>query len=167
MPEQKFNLLQFAAAFPAQLAQGRWRSWAPKCSIPICFDDCQLPTRPPVAQSVAINLSRLRDRAQQSVVFDAGHPHPGVDALLHPDGDGDGADARLFPRGQPGPNVLPFAEVSRCQAQPTRSAAERSRPTVPGSRSLAFPSRSTGPERPVAPWSAHGSASSPAEFPSG
>jgi hypothetical protein len=38
--------------FRQSLAQVRRRSWAPKCSIPICFDDCstidiQLLTRPP------------------------------------------------------------------------------------------------------------------------
>ena len=51
----------------------------------------QLPTRPPVAQRVAVDLPALRDRPQRPAVFDAGCGHPGVDSLLDPDRDGDGA----------------------------------------------------------------------------
>jgi hypothetical protein len=41
MPEQELDLLEVAAILAAELgAQVRRRSWAPNCSIPICFDEC-------------------------------------------------------------------------------------------------------------------------------
>ena len=46
----------------------------------------------PVAQGVAIDLPTLRNRTQQPTVLDAGCGHPGIDPVLDPDRDGDGAD---------------------------------------------------------------------------
>jgi len=50
----------------------------------------------PVAQRVAIDLAAFGNRSQEPAIFDAGRGHPSVDALLHPDRDGDGADATAF-----------------------------------------------------------------------
>lgn len=36
----RLYLRQIAAILSAEFGAGRRRSWAPKCSIPICFDDC-------------------------------------------------------------------------------------------------------------------------------
>jgi hypothetical protein len=50
----------------------------------------------PVAQCFAIDLPAFVHRSQQPTVFDARRGHPGVDPLLDPDRDGDGADAPAF-----------------------------------------------------------------------
>lgn len=60
----------------------------------------------------------------------------------------------LCPQGRPTPIAPPFVGWSRRQAQPTHSAAERSRPAMPGSRNRASVSRSTGLEWSAALWPA-------------
>jgi hypothetical protein len=55
VPEQEFDLLEIPAVLPTQLGAGATESWAPKCSIPICLDDCS--TTDQTAQS--LRLSRL------------------------------------------------------------------------------------------------------------
>ena len=79
--------------FRQSFAQVRRRSWAPKRSIPIFFDDCSTTDQTAHSLRVSRLTFPLLDRAQQRAVFDAGRDHPGVDALLDPDGDGNGADA--------------------------------------------------------------------------
>jgi hypothetical protein len=57
MPQQEFDLFEIPAVLRHSLAQVRRRSWAPKCSIPICFDECStIDQTGPVAQGVAIDL---------------------------------------------------------------------------------------------------------------
>jgi hypothetical protein len=54
--EEEFDLLQVATALSAQLGAGTAQVvGAPKCSMPICFDDCS--TTDQTAQS--LNVSRL------------------------------------------------------------------------------------------------------------
>jgi hypothetical protein len=56
MSEQELDLLQISAILAAQLGAGATQVvGAPKCSIPICFDDCS--TTDQTAQS--LRVSRL------------------------------------------------------------------------------------------------------------
>ncbi len=59
LAEQEFDLLQISAVLSAEFAQVRRRSWAPKCSIPICFDDCS--TTDQIAQSPSSSATSLPD----------------------------------------------------------------------------------------------------------
>ena len=61
MAEEEFNLLQIPAVLPAEFAQVRRRSLAPKCSMPICFNDCYN-YRPdhPVTQGVTADHLHLK-----------------------------------------------------------------------------------------------------------
>jgi len=52
MPKQEFDLFQIPAVLRHSLAQVRRRSWAPKCSMPICLDDCS--TIDQTAQSLSV-----------------------------------------------------------------------------------------------------------------
>jgi hypothetical protein len=97
VPEQKFDLLQIPAILPAKFGASAAQVWAPKCSMPICLDDCS--TTDQIAQSLSV--SRLifplfdTDRSSRPSST-ADRDHPGVDTLLDPDRDGDGADAPAF-----------------------------------------------------------------------
>jgi len=50
----------------------------------------------PVTQARS-HLAALRDAPQQSSLFDLCSRHPGIDALLDPERDGDRADASFLP----------------------------------------------------------------------
>jgi hypothetical protein len=55
VPQEELDLLEIPPFLRHSLAQVRRRSWAPKCSIPICCDYCS--TTDQTAQS--LNVSRL------------------------------------------------------------------------------------------------------------
>src|SRR5271170_7455756 len=97
MPQQKFNLFEVAARLPAELGAGAAEVVGPEALDPNLFRRL-LDDRPdrPIAQAVA-DLSALRDRPQQQAVLDFGRAHPGVDSLLDPDRDRDGANPPSLP----------------------------------------------------------------------
>ena len=73
----------------------------------------------------------LRDRTQQPALVDAGRSYPGIDSLLDPDGDGDGADTATFalevgqhPASFP---LLDGLDVELGQLVPPEGAADQKR----------------------------------------
>jgi hypothetical protein len=72
--EQELDLLQISPFFRQSLAQVRRRSWAPKCSIPICLDDCSTtdqslrvsPLSFPLLENRTKQPGRLRCRLRSS-----------------------------------------------------------------------------------------------------
>jgi hypothetical protein len=112
VPEQKLDLLQIAATFPAQLGAGRGR-------------------RSVLYRFALMTMQLLRDRAQQTAVFDAGYSHPGVDAVLDPDGDGDGAHAPALAlevgQNPPAFALLDGRNVELGQLVPPEGAADQQR----------------------------------------
>jgi hypothetical protein len=53
VPEQELDLFQIPSVLPAELGAGAAQVWAPKCSIPICFDNCS--TTDQTAQSLSVS----------------------------------------------------------------------------------------------------------------
>src|SRR5258705_1896556 len=93
-PSRNLICSRSAPLFLHSFAQVRRRSWAPKCSMPICFDDCS--TIDQIAQSLSV--SRLTfplfetDRSSRP----SSMPAAVIQALMPCStqmGDGDGADA--------------------------------------------------------------------------
>jgi hypothetical protein len=83
----------------------------------------------PDTQGVAIDLPALRERPQQPVVFDPGRGHPGVYAVLDPDGDGHGADAPAFAfevsQDPPALSLLNGRDVELGQLVPPQGATDQ------------------------------------------
>src|SRR5258706_16419549 len=79
--------------FLHSFAQVRRRSWALKCSIPICFDDCS--TTDQTAQSLRVSRFIFplfeTDRSSRPSSMPAAAVQASMQ--LDPDGDGDGAVA--------------------------------------------------------------------------
>jgi len=82
------------------------------------------------AQSLRLSrltLPALGDGAKQAAVFDAGRDHPGVDTLLDPDRDGDGADAPALAlkvgQDPPSLSLLDGLDVELGQLVPPQGAA--------------------------------------------
>jgi hypothetical protein len=100
----------------------------------------QLRTRLPSRSSCHRLSSRSSRPTAAAAVFDAGRGHPGVDSLLDPYGDGDGADAPALALkvGQEPPTrrcwmvaISSSASSFRRRAQPTSGAGSRPRPLNP------------------------------------
>jgi hypothetical protein len=85
----------------------------------------------PVAQSIAFELPAFGNRTQQPPIFETGRGPPGIDALLDPDGDGDGADAPAlaFEVGQhpPSLSLLNGSDVELGQLVLPEGAADQQR----------------------------------------
>ena len=92
-PEHELDLFEVAAGFAAELGTGTAQVVGAEAFDPDlpCGFRHDGPDGP-VAETCA-DLAALPDGSQQKTVFDAGRTLPGVDPVLDPHGNGDGADA--------------------------------------------------------------------------
>ena len=92
MPEQELDLFEIAAGFPAELGAGASEVMGTEV-LDTDLAGGLLDDVPdgPVAEALA-DFAALADLSQQRTVLDRGGGLPGVDGVLDPERDGDGAD---------------------------------------------------------------------------
>ena len=131
VPEQKLDLFQAAAILPAELGAGAAQVVRPEPLDPDLFGALldHGPDRP--AAHALIDLAAFSHGPDQPSVFHSCGGHPGVDSLLHPYRNGDGADPGPFSfevsqYPPPFPQLdridIEHGELLSAQAQPTRIA---------------------------------------------
>ena len=130
MPEQEFDLFEITTGLSAELGAGAAEIVGAEALDADLFGGLfdHRPHRP-ITQPPSDFLPALADRPQQPAFLDPGRGHPGVDALLDPDGHGHRSDPSSLPHQV---SQYPAAlaqldglDLKRGQLLPTEGAADQ------------------------------------------